>query len=218
MAPQTSPAIMVKVPIAWTTAAIVWSFVGHSHRIHQVHLGEAGLGDVPVIGLARNVVLQQRAGFGAPIQPSADRALVGRQQAIDLARADGAHLRFGGGRHREAAAGPRQPRRQQGLQAAGPRIARRDPDRPECPHPRGVIARGSAPTRAPRGPHGWPPPGPNDRLPMVARHRHRLCEHAPLLRPRGPHVPVPHRRQILRPRLWSHAGALLWHTRLGNTL
>ena len=33
---------------------------------HQVHLGEAGLGDVPVIGLDRNVVLQQRAGFGAP--------------------------------------------------------------------------------------------------------------------------------------------------------
>ena len=91
---------------------------------HQVHLGEAGLGDVPVIGLDQNVVLQQRAGFGAPIPPSADRALGGRQQAIDLARADGAHLRFGGGRHREAAAGPRQPRRQQGLQAAGPRSAR----------------------------------------------------------------------------------------------
>src|SRR3990167_8581402 len=66
--------------------------------------------------------------------------------------------------------------------------------------------------------HRRPPPGPNDRLPMVARDRHRLREHASFLHPRGSHVPVPHLRQILIPRLLSHAGALLRHTRFGNTL
>ena len=41
--------------------------VGAVARVaHQVHLGEAGLGDVPVIGLDRNVVLQQRPGLVRP--------------------------------------------------------------------------------------------------------------------------------------------------------
>ena len=53
---------------------------------------------------------------------------------------------------------------------------------------------------------------------MVARDRHRLREQAPLLPPRGPQVPTPHLRQILVSRLWSHAGALLWHTRFGNII
>ena len=61
-------------------------------------------------------------------------------------------------------------------------------------------------------------PGPNECFPMVARDRHRLREQAPLLPPRGPQVPTPHLRQILVSPLWSHAGALLWHTRFGNTI
>ena len=185
---------------------------------HQVHLGEAGLGHIPVIGLDRNVVLQQRAGLGTPIQSSTNRTLVGRQQAVHLARADGAHLGFGGRRHREAPAGPRQPHREQRLQTERPRIARRFPDRPERSHHRGVIARGAAAARPPRAPRLRSPPGPNECFSMVARDHHRLREQAPLLAPRGPPVPPPHLRQILLSRLWSHAGALLWHTRLGNTI
>jgi hypothetical protein len=34
----------------------------------------------------------------------------------------------------------------------------------------------------------------------------------------GPHIPVPHLRQMLRFRLWPHAGALLRHTGFGNTI
>lgn len=123
----------------------------------------------------------------------------------------GAHLRFGGGRQHEAPAGPREPRRPQGFQAQRPRIAGRFPDRPECSCHCGVIARRSVPARPAA-------PGSNNRLPMVARDRHGLCQQAPLLPPRGPHVPVPHLRQIFLPRLWSHAGAVLWHTRFGNIL
>ena len=65
---------------------------------HQVHLSEARFGDVPVVGLDRNVVLQQGARLGTAIDAAPHRPFVGREQAIDLARADGADLRFGPGR------------------------------------------------------------------------------------------------------------------------
>ena len=36
---------------------------------HQIDLGEAGDGDVPVVGPQRNVMLQQRSGLRAPVPP-----------------------------------------------------------------------------------------------------------------------------------------------------
>jgi hypothetical protein len=203
--------------------------VGHIQRVqkvaigavarvtHQVHFREAGLGHVPVIGLDRNVVLQQRPRFRAPIQPAANRALVARQQPIHLAGAEGPHLVLGRGQHGEPASGPREPQRQQRLQPHRPRIARRLPHRPERPHHRRAIPCRPPPARPAPGRRDLAPP-PNQRLAVIPSDRDRFGQQ-PALRLAGrASIPFLHPHQILLPRLWSHASALLWHTRFGNTL
>jgi len=89
----------------------------------QVDLGEAGLGDIPVIGFDRDVVLEQRAGLGAAVEAAAQHPLAGLEPAVDLARADGAQLTLEFGGQLDALAQPRQPQWQHRLQAHRPRVA-----------------------------------------------------------------------------------------------
>ena len=165
-------------------------------------------------------MFQQRPRLRAAVHPFPDPPFVGREDPIDLARADRAHLGFDALRQREALARPRQPERQQRLQPRRPRIPRHGPDRLERPHGRRPIpARPAASTPPTPVDRLRPPPRPDQRLAVVAGHGHRFGQQPALLRPRlGPHIPVPHLRQILRLRLWPHAGALLWHTGFGNTI
>ena len=58
----------------------------------QVDLGEAGRRDGPGVGLNGNVVLQERARLGPPIEPLLELARGGRKSAIDLPRTDGQQL------------------------------------------------------------------------------------------------------------------------------
>ena len=122
----------------------------------QVDLREARLGHVPVIGLDRNVVFQQRPRFRPAVLAPPDPAFVGGEHAIDLPRADRPHCGFDRGRQREALPRPRQPERQQRLQPHRPGIPGRGPDRLERPHDRRPIPAGPArPTAGARpGPAG----------------------------------------------------------------
>ena len=76
---------------------------------HQVQLGEARDRHVPVIGLQRDVVLEQRPGLGPAIAACRELPLDGRQAPVDLARTDGAELLAHGGGEPEAPAGPGEP-------------------------------------------------------------------------------------------------------------
>jgi len=81
----------------------------------EVDLREAGGGHVPAIGLERDVVFEQTARLGAPVQPRADLAAVRGQAAIDLARADAQQLRLHRRPQVQPAPGPGQPQGQQRL-------------------------------------------------------------------------------------------------------
>ena len=124
-----------------------------------------GDGHVPVIGLQRDVVLEQGPRLGAPVPPGRELPLGRRQAPIDLARADGPQLLAHRGRQPEPAAGPGQPQREQRLQPHGPGIARGLPDRGQgLDHRRAVRARagagrGAPPRRRARGGVGGPTSG-----------------------------------------------------------
>src|SRR5262245_16215421 len=141
---------------------------------HPIEFGEAGHGDIPVVGLQGNVGLEQRPGLGAPVPPGLERSLGRREAPIDLARADGPQLPAHRGRQPAPAAGPGQPQREQGLEPHGPGIARGLPDRSQrLDHRRAVRGRPAAPP-GPRPPRGWAMEEPQGRLPMVARGRTEL--------------------------------------------
>lgn len=101
---------------------------------HQIDLGEARHGDVPVLGFDRDVVLEQRPRFRPPIEAARESPLPAVQAAVDGAGADGAKLPFHGGRDREAALRPREPQGQQGFQPHRPGIPGCLPDRREDGH------------------------------------------------------------------------------------
>ena len=96
---------------------------------HEVHFREARLGDVPASSVFTGMWCVP--GFVRPYHRRRNRALVRREQAIDLAGADGAHL--GGHRRNSRRTGPRRPRRQEGLQRRRDRA--RVPCRPQRPPP-----------------------------------------------------------------------------------
>jgi hypothetical protein len=62
----------------------------------EIDLGEAGGRDVPPVRLEGDVVLQQRARLGPPVQPRRELTPVRGQPPIYLARADGQHLSLHG--------------------------------------------------------------------------------------------------------------------------
>ena len=84
-----------------------------------------------MVRLERDVVLQQRAGFGAAIEAAAELALARRQTPIDLLGADGQQLALDGAGQAKVRPRPGQPQGQQRLEAEGPGVAGRFPDRGE---------------------------------------------------------------------------------------
>src|SRR2546426_5758769 len=111
----------------------------------EIDLREARRGDVPAIGLQGDVVLEQGPGLGAAVEALLELPLVRCQAAIDLAGADREEVALDDAGEMQAAPGPRQPEREQCLEAYGPRIAGCLPDHPERLND-GQPVRGGAPT------------------------------------------------------------------------
>jgi hypothetical protein len=175
----------------------------------EIELGEAGDGDIPVIGLQGNVVLEEGAGLGAAVAPGLEVALVRRQAPIDLPGTDPAELGLGRGGEVEMAPRPRQPERQQRLEADRPRVARRRPDlRQRLDHPRG-IRESAAPRPAPGLPGRRPVEQPDRVLAVVLRHATELIQDPLLLlAPRAP-IAGMDRPQVLPLRFRTHDVHLL---------
>src|SRR5438552_93708 len=110
-------------------------------------------------------------------------AFRGRQPPINLPGADRAQLAAHGGGQAQPAPGPGQPRRQQRLQAYGPRVPRRLPDHPQRLDHRARIRRGPAPPARPRCARGRTVEEPQRVPAMVARRPTELIEDPPLARP-----------------------------------
>jgi hypothetical protein len=58
----------------------------------EVDFGEAGRGDIPVLGADGDVVLEQGAGLGAAVEAAADLPFASLQAAVHGAGTDPAHL------------------------------------------------------------------------------------------------------------------------------
>ncbi len=102
-----------------------------------------------MIGLHRDMVLEQGAWLGATVPPCLQLASVGAQTPIDLPRADASQLVAHPGIEMESASSPGQPERQERLQPNRPRIARRLPDHPQCLDGRPTIGRRALPADGP---------------------------------------------------------------------
>ena len=101
----------------------------------QIDLCKAGRFDIPVVGLDRDVVFEQGARFGAPVEALLELASLSLQSPIDGRRADQEQLFLHGGRQRHAFDRPRQPQRQNSFETHRARIACGFPDRRQrCDH------------------------------------------------------------------------------------
>src|SRR6266446_9190946 len=97
---------------------------------HQVDLAEPGRCHIPTIGLHRDVMLQQRAGLGAPVNTPFALALLRLQSPVDLPCTDAQQLFLHLRGHPVALANPGHPAGQQGLQ---PHPTRDSPRLPRSP-------------------------------------------------------------------------------------
>ena len=95
---------------------------------HQVDLGEPGDRAVPPVGPEGNVLLQKGARLRAPVPARCPGPPVGRQPSVHLAGTQAEELGFEGWREPKAGARPRQPERQQGLEADRPGVPGSSPD------------------------------------------------------------------------------------------
>jgi hypothetical protein len=95
----------------------------------QVYFGEARNFHIPVIGLERDVMLQQGLRLGAAIEPTPQLPLGRGQPIIDGASADAEQLSLGLLGEPEASANPGHPLRRQRFQPRRPRIVGGLPDR-----------------------------------------------------------------------------------------
>src|SRR5215467_14188045 len=95
---------------------------------YQIHLRVPRRVHVPAIRLYWNVVFEQIAGLGAPVDASPSLFLLTSQPAIHLPGADGQQLPLDFRPHREPPTDPRHPLRQERLQAHRPGIAGGLPD------------------------------------------------------------------------------------------
>ena len=176
---------------------------------HQVELGEAGGGDVPVVGLQRDVVLEQGPGLGPAIAARRELPLDGRQASVDLARTDGAELLAHGGGEPEAPAGPGQPEGQQRFQPHRPGIPGGLPDRGQRLDHRQPVRGGAPPAAGPLGTRGRAVEKPQRVLALVARGLTELIEDPPPLDPGRAPVARVDGREDLPPRTATHHVTLL---------
>src|SRR3984957_18920523 len=95
---------------------------GIARMRNQIHFRETRCRYVPAIGLHRNVVLEQVARVGPPLNPSSPLRLLRFQPTVHLSRTDLQQLLFNRRPHAKTLADPRQPQRQQRLQSHRPRI------------------------------------------------------------------------------------------------
>src|SRR5712671_520886 len=95
---------------------------GIARMRNQIHFRETRSSDVPAVGLHRNVVLEQIARLGAPVNPPSPLRLLRLQPAVHLPRTDLQQLLFDLRPHAKTLADPRQPQRQQRLQPHRPGI------------------------------------------------------------------------------------------------
>ena len=94
----------------------------------QIDFGEAGLANVPVVGLDGNVMLQQGARFGPTVDPFFELALLGAEPIVDGAGTEAEQLLFQSRGQVKSFPSPGHPHRQQRLQTDRPGIACRFPD------------------------------------------------------------------------------------------
>src|SRR5216683_6374038 len=123
---------------------------GIARMRNQIHFRETRSSDVPAVGLHRNVVLEQIARLGAPVNPPSPLRLLRFQPAVHLPRTDLQQLLFDLWSHAKTLADPRQPLRQQRLQPHRPGIASGFPHRRQHRHGFLVVTQ-------PTPPH-WPSP------------------------------------------------------------
>src|SRR5713226_5232059 len=94
----------------------------------QIDFREAGRRYVPAVGLHRDVMLQQIARLGAPVNPPPLLRLLGYESTVHLPRTDREQLFLDPWAYLESLADPRHPDRQQRFQPHRPGIPGRLPD------------------------------------------------------------------------------------------
>jgi hypothetical protein len=124
-----------------------------------------------------------------------------------LPRADGQQLAFHGRAQPQAPARPRQPQRQQRLEAPKPRIARGLPDDAQSLDDGGAIRYGPVARRA-LGTWGGAVEQPDGVLAVMSRHLTKLVQHLRLLRAPGAPIPVVDRLYVLVLGAGTHDGFL----------
>jgi len=155
---------------------------------NQVDLRIARHLHVPVVGLERNVLLEQGPRLGAAVKPPPQLLLVRPQAIVQRAGADRQQLPFLLGSQMEAPANPRQPVRQQRLQPRRPGIIRRFPRCPDYPQQRPPV--GLPPSPLPPRPAGpWTMQQPDRVFAVIMTVRTELVQNPPLLPPLGLFVP-----------------------------
>lgn len=133
----------------------------------QVDLGKAGDSDIPMLGLDRDVVLEQGAWFRAPVEAAAQPLFFLTEVAIDRAGADDVEVALHLGGDGNVLLRPGQPERQEGLEPDRPRVAGGLPNVPQDgEEPGGVGGRAAAAPR--RGGTGRPGQDTDRGLAVVA--------------------------------------------------
>ena len=171
----------------------------------QINFGEAGRLDIPAVGPQRNVMFEQGAGLGAPIETTPLGPFVSCQAIIHAARADGEQLPFQFGAEAEASPDPRHPLRQQRFQAHRPRTIGRFPDRLQNREDGRTIVDASPTARAP-GPRSGRSSvqQPDGILAMVPAVGTELVQDPPPFRPGRLLIPGMNLSQIVLARAWLH--------------
>src|SRR6266446_6063725 len=122
----------------------------------KVDFRETRRGHVPAVGLHRDVVLQQIAGLGAPVNPPPLLGLLGRQATVHLPRTDREQLFLDRGAYLEALADPLHPSWQQRFQPHRPGIPGRLPYAGQDGQEFVPIAQSPPPFPPSRSLPGWP--------------------------------------------------------------
>jgi len=164
-------------------------------------------------------VLEQGPGLGAAVEALLELPLVRGQAAIHLAGADREEVALDGAGELQAAPGPRQPEREQCLEAYGPRIAGCLPDHPERLND-GQPVRGGAPTPGAGVvvARGGPVQQAHGMLPVIAGDPAALIQDPALLRARRLPIAAMNRLEVLPSRVRSHDVTLLGAVRgLGHS-
>ena len=145
----------------------------------QIDLGKARGLDVPGVGFDRDVMFEQGAGFGVPVEVFFELTLFGPQASVDGGRTDLEQLLLGLGREREALDCPWQPQRQEGFEARRARIACGLPDRRQSPDHFGSVGGASALGSSGSGfLWSWTVEQPNGVFAVVAANLTELVENA----------------------------------------